>query len=261
MSTPEDYASLLDARHGTPSSVARRDNNDYTLGRIGEHNVVTPRDGMGGTTGFLNQPPMVLRTAMAGLRSTYESEGLQFEATIRDALDKKPRLQKKYSRPDQTGDRLYQSNIVHPINSEGSCKIVCGDDKRKLVSRRDREEDEDNPAIHYGLIASANQLMKDAVMRDTLAAEMGVSCFEMEAAGLMNQVPCLVIRGICDYSDSHKNKEWQGYAAITAAAYAKGLLCRIPPNKVKAEQKIKDALSHGQLSIHCLDYVAALFYV
>jgi len=49
-------------------------------------------------------------------------------------------------------------------------------------------------------------------------------CFEMEAAGLMNQLPCLVIRGICDYSDSHKNKDWQGYAALAAAAYAKILL-------------------------------------
>jgi hypothetical protein len=48
----------------------------------------------------------------------------------------------------------------------------------------------------------------------------------------------LVIRGICDYSDTHKNKEWQGYAAMAAAAYAKDLLLRIPPEKVDAEKKI-----------------------
>ena len=70
-------------------------------------------------------------------------------------------------------------------------------------------------------------------------------CFEMEAAGLMNHFPCLVIRGICDYSDSHKNKEWQGYAAMSAAAYAKDLLCRIAPNRVEAERKIGDILSSG----------------
>jgi nucleoside phosphorylase len=102
---------------------------------------------------------------------------------------------------------------------------------------------EDTPAIHYGLIASANQLMKDARVRDTLAAEKDVLCFEMEAAGLMNYFPCLVIRGICDYSDSHKNKEWQGYAAMAAAAYAKELLCRIPPNKIEAERKIGEVIS------------------
>ncbi|KAF3283914.1 hypothetical protein TWF970_001081 [Orbilia oligospora] len=59
----------------------------------------------------------------------------------------------------------------------------------------------------------------------------------MEAAGIMNQFPCLVIRGICDYSDSHKNKKWQGYAAMAAAAYAKDLLARISPRKVEAEKK------------------------
>lgn len=67
----------------------------------------------------------------------------------------------------------------------------------------------------------------------------------MEAAGLINQFPCLVIRGICDYSDLHKNKEWQGYAAMAAAAYAKDLLCQIAPNKVEAEKKIIDVLSLG----------------
>jgi hypothetical protein len=46
----------------------------------------------------------------------------------------------------------------------------------------------------------------------------------MEAAGVMNTFPCLVIRGICDYADSYKNKLWQQYAAATAAAYAKLLL-------------------------------------
>lgn len=50
----------------------------------------------------------------------------------------------------------------------------------------------------------------------------------MEAAGLMDNFPCLVIRGICDYSDSHKNKRWQEYAAATAAAYAKELLSVVP---------------------------------
>ena len=88
--------------------------------------------------------------------------------------------------------------------------------------------------------------MKDALIRDKLAEENGVLCFEMEAAGLMNHFPCLVIRGICDYSDTHKNKEWQGYAAMTAAAYAKNILNRIPPNKVDAEKRIADIVLSGQ---------------
>jgi nucleoside phosphorylase len=107
-----------------------------------------------------------------------------------------------------------------------------------LITRPERAKDEDNPAIHYGLIASANQVMKDALIRDRLITEKDVLCFEMEAAGLMNHFPCLVIRGICDYADSHKNQEWQGYAAMTAAAYTKDLLCRIVPQQMEAEKKI-----------------------
>ena len=99
--------------------------------------------------------------------------------------------------------------------------------------------------IYYGLIASANQLMNDALLRDKLSEDNGMLCFEMEAAGLMNHFLCLVIRGVWDYSDTQRNKEWQGYAAMTAAAYAKDILCRIAPNKVDAEKSIADVLLSG----------------
>ena len=66
--------------------------------------------------------------------------------------------------------------------------------------------------------------MKDSKLRDALAQELGAKCVEMEAAGLMNIFPSLVIRGICDYADSHKNDKWQGFAASVAAAYTKELL-------------------------------------
>jgi nucleoside phosphorylase len=62
--------------------------------------------------------------------------------------------------------------------------------------------------------------------------QMNVLCFEMEAAGLMNTLPCLVIRGICDYCDSHKNDDWHNYAALTAAAYARELLHVLRPQHV-----------------------------
>ena len=69
--------------------------------------------------------------------------------------------------------------------------------------------------------------MKSAETRDKLGREHNVLCFEMEGAGIMNNLPCLIIRGICDYADSHKNRRWQNYAAATAAAYAKLLLSRL----------------------------------
>ncbi|PMB65155.1 hypothetical protein BM221_008511 [Beauveria bassiana] len=224
--------------------------------RLGDIVVSAPRDGHSGVfqydfgktiqdesfqhTRFLNQPLTPLRTALAGIQTQYERRGHQLEAAVTTVLEKNPKLRDKYKRPAPAADRLFQAEVT--CDPKG-CAAFCANEPSNLVARRERGTDEDNPAIHYGLIASANQLMKDATVRDKLAAEKDVLCFEMEAAGLMNHFPCLVIRSICDCSDSHKNKEWQGYAAMTAAAYAKDLLCRIIPSRVEAEKKIADILS------------------
>ena len=76
-----------------------------------------------------------------------------------------------------------------------------------------------------------------------MAATRGVLCFEMEAAGLMNDFPCLVIRGISNYSDTHANAEWNGYAALAAAAYAKELLKVMPLDDVESESRIAQVTS------------------
>ncbi|KAH0172998.1 purine and uridine phosphorylase, partial [Aureobasidium melanogenum] len=200
-------------------------------------------------TGFLNQPPAVVRTAVSGLRSKYEEDGHQIEAIITEILGRKPRLRQKYSRPSQECDRLYMSHVIHPVDDKRNCEEVCGSQTADVVQRRERREDEDNPTIHYGVIASADQLMKDAITRDAIAKEKDVLCFEMEAAGLMNHFPCLVVRGICDYSDSHKNKEWQGYAAMTAAAYAKNILTRMIPSRVEREKRLGNVLAEIEKNV------------
>jgi len=84
-------------------------------------------------------------------------------------------------------------------------------------------------------------VIKDGVIREQLKQDLGLLCVEMEAAGLMDNFSCLVIRGICDYADSHKNKRWQPYAAATAAAYAKELLRIIPAQEIEATTKVVDA--------------------
>jgi nucleoside phosphorylase len=222
---------------GAPSLV-----NDVRLGDIV---VSVPCDGEGGVfqydfgntiqgqpfqhTRILNQPPTLLLSAVSNVMVKHERKGHQIQQAIDAVLDKNPRLRQQYQRPSNHTDRLFKSQITH----DPSMAINESD----LVQRHERTEEEDNPAIHYGLIASGNQLMKDAFIRDRYASEKNVLCFEMEAGGLMNSFPCLVIRGICDYSDSHKNKEWQGYAAMAAAAYAKDILNAIPPSKVEEEER------------------------
>ncbi|KAL8284824.1 hypothetical protein RB597_002074 [Gaeumannomyces tritici] len=258
--------------------------------RLGDIVVSSPRNNNGGVIqydfgktiqekGFrisrsLNQPPLTLLAALSGLQVQHEENGHQFQEKLDQILKDNPRLRRKYSRPPRESDRLYRSNYVHTDpgesapglpeqpscgESEKPCGEICGDDPSHLVARVERGDDEDDPAIHYGLIASANQVMNDALFRDHLAKQ-GVICFETEAAGLMNAFPCLVIRGICAYADSHKNYEWQGYAAMMAAAYAKDLLQHVIPIHVSTENSIKeamlsleqkaDSLHHATLSVH-----------
>lgn len=174
----------------------------------------------------------------------YKKDSYNIQEDIKTCLAVKKRLRKKYSRPDAATDRLYHSDIVYLL-SEASCLSSCSSNATSIIARSAQDEYKDDLAIHYSLIASANQLMKDAKLQDQYTKERGILCFEMEAGGLMNHFPCLVIRGICDYSDTHKNKEWQGYAAITAAAYTKDLLKRILPNKMEAEKKLVELVENG----------------
>ncbi|KAF5623614.1 nucleoside phosphorylase [Fusarium sp. NRRL 25303] len=102
---------------------------------------------------------------------------------------------------------------------------------------------------HAACTPSGNRVVKDATLRDRLSREYGVLCFEMEAAGVMNRADCLVIRGICDYSDAQKNKIWQNYAAAVAAAYTKLLLGAVAVNNdlgggnVRTDDSITQMLS------------------
>ncbi|KAL2803315.1 hypothetical protein BJX63DRAFT_77013 [Aspergillus granulosus] len=171
-------------------------------------------------TGSLNKPPQSLLTAVSRIRSDHIIGKSLIGKNISESRQKHQTTSEHFSRPDQ--DRLFKAAYSHESKVD-DCSLC---DQSQLVSRPPRETDE--PYIHYGLIASGNQVMKDAKTRDFIAQQFDVLCFDMEAAGLMDMIPCLVIRGICDYCDSHKNKQWQGYAALTSAAYTKALLHIIP---------------------------------
>jgi len=180
--------------------------------------------GLGGRftrIGSLNAPPMALLTALSRLQSNFirgKSKITEFLPSLRHIPG--------FKYPGEDYDVLFKSAYDHAGG------LTCENcNKAEEVRRLPR--DSNNPSLHFGTIASGNQIIKDAATRDQLSAELGgILCFEMEAAGLMNNFPCLVIRGICDYADSHKNKRWQSYAAATAAACAKDLLGIIPVSQL-----------------------------
>jgi nucleoside phosphorylase len=174
-------------------------------------------------TGFLNAPPVILRTAITTLRGEC---GFPGGSKLNDHLLNNPNLPQEFRYPGAMYDDLFKPEYEH-VGEDETCTNC---DRSGIVG--DRPPRNSGPIVHYGTIASGNQVMGNAVIRDQLAAQHGVLCFEMEAAGLMNNFPCVVIRGVTDYADSHKKKRWQHYAAATAAAYAKELLRFIHPDQV-----------------------------
>ncbi|KAJ6209788.1 hypothetical protein PSV09DRAFT_2258257 [Bipolaris maydis] len=196
-------------------------------------------------TGHLNKPTALLLGAVASLKSKFTINGNRIAESVDALVTKYPRLQSEFGRPHPTSDRLYNSDFIHLDDENGlhrSCDAVCGFGSARIVDRTGWPKRYDKSVVFHGVIASADILMKNAKERDTLSHETGVLCFEMEASGLMDRFPCLVVRGICDYSDTHKNDQWQGYAAMCAAAYTKELLAMVAPSKVDTEQKLETRL-------------------
>lgn len=116
-------------------------------------------------------------------------------------------------------------------------------DPAQTIKRKPRDM-----KIHYGTIASGSQVIKNADIRDQLSNDLegNIFCVEMEAAGLMDNFPCIVIRGVCDYANSHKNDAWQEHAAAVAAAFAKEFLGYIQANEVESERTVREALQAGR---------------
>ncbi|KAJ5626483.1 Pfs NACHT and Ankyrin domain protein [Penicillium herquei] len=218
-----------------------------TLGGVCQYDMIKAKaDNEHERTGFLGRPPTVLLNALTEIQARHEIEDPKIPIFLKEILEKNPKMSKRtkkspgYSHQGFENDRLFKSSYDHISGLD--CQNC---DAANEVQRDPRETSD--PDIHYGIIASGNTLVKDAATRDRIANDIGDNCicFEMEAAGLMNHFPCLVIRGICDYADSHKNDRWQRYASATAAAYAKELLAYLPPADVKKTKRASEVLRLG----------------
>ncbi|CAI7668312.1 unnamed protein product [Penicillium bialowiezense] len=194
-------------------------------------------DGSFQSNWVLNRPPRSLGTAIASIKAEHELQESKMMSYLEEMLVKFPRLRKRgYCYPGKEHDRLFPPSYM--CSKEANSCSEC--DASQEVYRLERLDDE--PVIHYGTIASGNSVVKDASTRLEIQEKYSAICIEMEGAGLMNNFPCVVIRGIADYADSHKNKRWQPFAASMAAAYAKELLQHVQPNSVEGERTLKDIL-------------------
>ena len=214
---------------------------DGATGGVVQYDLVKAKpDGTYERKDFLSMPPQVLLHALGNLQAEHESQEPMIPSILSKMLRDKPRMAKPdsgYIHQGFENDRLFQASCKH--TGGAGCH---GCDLNQEI-RRDARDSTD-PDIHYGIIASGNTLVKDAATRDKVAEHVGGKCLcvEMEAAGLMNHFPCLVIRGICDYADSHKNDRWQRYASATAAAFGRELLDYVPVTELQETQRAIELL-------------------
>lgn len=188
-------------------------------------------------TGVLAPPPAVLLHAAQDLAAKRaRSRGGDPVAQNIGRIDTSLSELRKFKFPGAESDYLYPPEYVHREKGVACDKCQCDPAQR---TPRDTDDgggtESDIPAIviHRGTIASGERVIKDGILRDRLAIQDEVLCFEMEAAGALADFPCLVIRGISDYCDSHKNDQWHGYAAAAAAAYARQIFFHLPIDQLK----------------------------
>jgi nucleoside phosphorylase len=242
------------------------------------------------TKDTLGRPTKNIRNLVAFLETELARERLEqrtaffLEQLQRTAIQKRRRANYRY--PGADNDILFEATYRHKHQVSAQCRdAVCqeGSDavcqqSRQLscdelrcdgnyVVRRERLEtnrqlegdgrskEAQAPSIFIGRVGSGDTVVKSGEHRDRNAERHGVVAFEMEGAGVWDEVPCIVIKGVCDYADSHKNKRWQDFAAATAASAAKALLERYtqtdkPPRSRLTEQAGIEASTESSFHAH-----------
>lgn len=216
------------------------------------------------TEDILGQPNNDIRGLLACLEGEYELGRLQMTAVAKlaslqaKAIEEKRRT--KYTIPPDDTDKMFPPDYKH-MHYENDCddcyaepsrfceaasKLSCNDsgcESSISVWRQNRQQERPAklvPQVFIGTIACGNAVMKSGEHRNAVAEEHKVIAFEMEGAGAWSEVPCIIVKGICDYADSHKNKQWQNFAAATAASVAVAILARY---------EVPGAITHGATAI------------
>lgn len=280
---------MLDERHGYIDPAGYGDQITYFGGKIGQHNVVIGCSGEAGLIPANNIATNMMRSfknikfgllcgigggnphekhdvrlgdIVVGMPDGQHSGIIQYNIgkATEDGLERRS----SHNRPPQflmqaihnrktdmlEGFDVWQTHLKKVREDRGSLKgltdILHEGDKE--ICRPDNRESK----VHYGLIASGDLVIKADKKRTELVEQIHdeVLCFEMEAAGLVNTFPCLVVRGISDYCDRYKNDDWQPYASSAAAAYCKYLLGVVRASDIQGAPTAKRVTALGGLRYH-----------
>ncbi|CRG92827.1 hypothetical protein PISL3812_09898 [Talaromyces islandicus] len=193
----------------------------------------------------LGQPKQEIRSFLNSLRTFRKRTQIQ-QQIMEHLKDLQRHNERDWSYPGVSQDILFPASYRHRhyeqdprvecacidyhSNKDPVCELALKSDCQRLgcagrsIQRRRLDKDKPDAFIHIGTVASANTVMRSGEHRDRLAENEGIIGFEMEGAGVWDNLPCIIIKGVCDYTDSHKNKAWQNYASATAASCTKAFL-------------------------------------
>lgn len=172
------------------------------------------------STGHQDKPSRILLAAIQRLRADNEDRSSRINQYIDDMIQ---------NHPDK-GHFAYRASMTDQLCEPCLLGSNCTGNKNVTVARSRPDRPHGDAMIHYGTIASGNTLCRDRAFREEIREKFDAICFDMEAAGVMNNFSGLVVRGISDYADCHKNDDWQSYAAASAAGYVKLLMSYVPLN-------------------------------
>jgi nucleoside phosphorylase len=216
------------------------------------------------TEDSLGRPDKNIRSLVAILETARERERIEERAAvlleqIQDFAAKKTRRLNAdtYQYPGATNDKLFEASYRHKHHNSTQClceqchkysdpvceesrSLACdvlGCDERHVVRRQrleanrlleqeERTKEAQIPFVFIGRFGSSDKLLQSGEYRDLIAKRYGVLAFEMEGAGVWDELPCIIVKGVCNYADSHMNDRWQNFAAAAAASVAKGLVER-----------------------------------
>lgn len=141
-------------------------------------------------TGVLNKPPNIVLGAVTMTQMQHKLKGHQLPAHLSKMFENYPHLAEEFKYPGSKRDRAFKSAVTH-IEGRRSCRACSGLCEENVIQRKLRAST--SPMVYYGTIGSADQVMKDSILRDKWAKDEGILCFEMEAAGkLPANTFCLV---------------------------------------------------------------------
>lgn len=220
-----------------------------------------------GVRDTLGRPNREIQSLLAGLQP--QQSRRDFQAKMLQHLRVIQAAQPYWRQPSSADDVLYEASYQHKHYGSGSPHLCsCLDDTsdevcpealdascillgcaQDQIHRRRGCRENTSPTIQIGTVASADTVMKSGEHRDNLVKSEGVIGFEMEGAGVWNNISCVIIKGVCDYADSHKNKAWQAYAAATGAATAKAFLEYWDPTVLEGESAVPSLVSYTKYAV------------